>query len=509
MVLMGSCAATTTSLAESRLGQVHFPNSCKPEVQAHFLEGVALLHSFEFTEAEQAFGQVETDDPKCVIAAWGMALSKTQRNGAHAPKKDLAAGWIQLQPWLGIKAGTLREQMYLNAVSAMYEGYDKIPANERDDRYLARMQELRSKYPEDVNASLLYAIRLAFTAGPGKEGLEKRGESLAILLPIFKQYPNNPGAAHYIIHAADTAELAPEALPAARKYAAIAPDAPHALHMPSHIFNRLGYWKESISANQASARVAAEWIKTGRDGRFDELHALNNLEYGYLQLGQDEKAHQIIEQIESVAKTVPDPWLPVDARIYYDLETHDWLDAVKIEPPSESKFEENFDAYWIQAIAAARLGDPRKAEQSLELYRRSETAWNRAHGWGDVLGLALTEAESWTMFSEGKHDEAVNHLTAAAQYERDHPMYYADILPRPTEEMLGDMLLQMGRSTEALAAYEAALDVAPNRLDSLLGARTAAAKSGNIQLSDEYSEKIRKEGSLVRTGIQKNPHRTV
>lgn len=497
MVLMGSCAAPVTSLAESRLGQVNFPNSCKPEVQAHLLEGVALLHSFEFTEAEQAFGQVETDDAKCVIAAWGMALSKTQRNGAHAPKRDLDAGWVQLQPWLGIKAGTLREQMYLNAVRAMYEGYDKIPANERDDRYLARMQELRSKYPEDVNASLLYAIRLAFTAGPGKEGLEKRREALAILLPIFKQYPNNPGAAHYIIHAADTAELAPEALPAARKYAAIAPDAPHALHMPSHIFNRLGYWKESISANQTSARVAAEWIKTGRDGKFDELHALNNLEYGYLQLGQDEKAHQIIEQIKSVAKTVPDPWLPVDARIYYDLETHDWLDAVKIEPPSESKFEENFDAYWIQAIAAARLGDSRKAEQSLELYRKSETAWNKAHEWGDVLGLALTEAEAWTMFSEEKHDEAVEHLRAAAQYERDHPMYYADILPRPTKEMLGDMLLQMGRSTEALAAYEGALDVAPNRLDSLLGARTAAAKSGNIQLSDEYSGKIRKEGGLA------------
>jgi tetratricopeptide (TPR) repeat protein len=497
VVSMGSCIATATSAGESRLGQVDFPNSCKPEVQVRFLAGVALLHSFEFTEAEQTFRQVETDDPRCVIAAWGMALSKTERSGAHAPQKDLAAGWIQLQPWLAIKAGTDREQMYLTAVRGMYEGYDKIPANERDDRYLARMQEIRRKYPEDLNASLFYALRLAFTAGQGKEGLEKRREALAILLPIFKQYPNNPGAAHYIIHAGDTAELASEALPAARKYADIAPDAPHALHMPSHIFNRLGYWKESIGANQASARVAADWIKTGRDGKFDELHALNNLEYGYLQLGQDQKAHQIIERIEPVAKTVPDPWLSVDARIYYDLETHNWLDAIKIEPPSGSKFEENFDSYWIQTIAAAHLADPLKAEQSLELYRKSETAWNKGHGWGDVLGLALTEAESWTMFSEGKHDEAIAHLRDMAQYERDHPMYYADILPRPTQEMLGDMLLQMDRSTEALAAYKAALDVAPNRLDCLLGARTAAARAGNIRLSDVYAEKIRKEGGLI------------
>lgn len=181
----------------------------------------------------------------------------TQRSGAHAPQKDLTAGWTQLQPWLAIKAGTDREQSYLNAIRAMYEGYDQISADERDRKYLARMQDLRRQYPEDVNASLFYAIRLVFTAGSGKEGLEKRKEALAILLPIFKQYPNNPGAAHYIIHAADTADLAPVALSAARKYATIAPDAPHALHMPSHIFNRLGYWKESISANQASARVAA------------------------------------------------------------------------------------------------------------------------------------------------------------------------------------------------------------------------------------------------------------
>lgn len=497
MVVPICCVAIATSSGAASLGQVQFANSCKPEVQVRFLEGVALLHSFEFTEAEQVFGQVESDDPKCVIAAWGMALSKTERSGAHAPQKDLAAGWKQLQPWLAIKAETDREQMYIYAVRAMYEGYDKTAADERDRRYLTRMQEIRSKYPDDVNASLFYALRLGFTAGPGKEGLEKRREALAILQPIFRQYPNNPGAAHYIIHVADTAELAAQALPAALKYAAIAPDAPHALHMPSHIFNRLGYWKESISTNQASARVAAEWIRTGRDGTFDELHALNNIEYGYLQLGQDQKAHQLIEEMVPIAKTVPDPWIPVDARIYYDLETHNWLDAVKIEPPSESKFEENFDAYWIQTIAAARLGDSLKAEQALEQYRKSSAEWDKSHGWGDVLGLALTEAESWTMFSEGKRDEAVAHLKNIAQYERDHPVYYADILPRPTDEMLGDMLSLMGRWTQALQAYQAALELAPNRLDSLLGAMTAAAKSGNAQLSEEYVQKIRVEGGQV------------
>jgi hypothetical protein len=274
---------------EADLGDVHFPISCKAAVQSRFDYGLALLHSFEFREAEDAFRAVERDDPKCVIAAWGIALSTTERSGANAPQKDLAKGWTQLQPWLAIPAGTEREQMYVSAVRAMYVGYDKTPGDDRWHKYLNRMQEIRQKYPDDINASLLYGLGLTWTAGPGKQGIQQRREALAIFLPIFKQYPNNPGAAHYIIHAADTADLAAEALPAALMYAAIAPDSPHALHMPSHIFNRLGYWKDSIETNQTSVRVAAEWTKTGRDWRFDELHALNNIEYAYLQLARTSK----------------------------------------------------------------------------------------------------------------------------------------------------------------------------------------------------------------------------
>lgn len=500
LVVVGSCVATAASLGEDRLGQVHFPNSCRPAVQSHFLEGVALLQSFEFTEAEQAFGQVEEGDPQCVIAAWGMALSKTQRNGANAPRKDLAAGWTQLQPWLTMKAGTDREQMYLNAVRALYEGYDKTSADERGQKYRSRMEEIRRKYPDDINASLFYAISVAFSAGSGKEGLAHRREALAILLPIFRQHPNNPGAAHFIIHAADTPELAQEALPAAREYAKVAPDSPHALHMPSHIFNRLGYWKESISANQASARVAAEWIKDGRDGTFDELHALNNLEYAYLQLGEKERARETMKKIADLAsRPGGDPWVLIEARIYFDVDTHDWKDALLIQPPPKAKLSDNFEIYWMQAIAAAHLKQPVEARASLEKFSQSLSGWKKSQGpswdavWDSVFNIAMAEAKSWTMFSEGKHDEAVALLKNAAQLERDHPLYYADVLPRPAEEMLGDMLLQMGRAAEALNAYKAALDVAPNRLDSLLGAKAAAAMSGDVQLSNGYAEKIRKE----------------
>ena len=464
---------------KAALGNVHFPISCKAGVQSRFDYGLALLHSFEFRKAEEAFRAVESDDPKCVIAAWGIALSTTERSGAK----------------------TEREQMYVNAVRAMYEGYDHTSGDDRWHKYLDRMQEIRQKYPDDVNASLFYGLGLTWTAGPGKQGIQQRRQALAIFLPIFKQYPDNPGAAHYIIHAAHTSELAAEALPAARKYAAIAPDSPHALHMPSHIFNRLGYWKDSVETNQASARVAAEWAKTGGDGRFDELHALNNIEYAYLQLGQGEHAQEVIEQIKEIAKSGTDAWLAVDARIYYDLETHNWQDALKIEPPAGSGFDENFDAYWIETIAAARSGNTDQAEQALERYRKSSATWDKEHGWGDVLGVAMTEAQAWTMFSEGKHEEAVTHLRAIAQYERDHPMYYADILPRPSGEMLGDMLLQMDKPAEALAAYKQALELAPNRFDFLIGAKTAAARSGSMELSQEYTRKILAEGGLLPPGM--------
>ena len=351
--------------------------------------------------------------------------------------------------------------------------------------------------PTTFTASLFYGLGLTWTAGPGEKGLHQRREALAIFLPIFQRYPNNPGAIHYIIHAADTAELASEALPAARKYAAIAPDSPHALHMPSHIFNRLGLWQDSIVTNEASARVAAAWMTEGRAGSFDEFHALNNIEYAALQLGEDKRAEDVVEQIRTLAAKGDDPWLPTDARIYYDLETHDWKDAVQIEPPPSSPFEENFDVYWIETIGAARSGDPTKARATLGKYRDSETAWNKNHGWGDILGVGLAEAEAWTLFSEGHHEQAVARLRGIEAFECDHPMYYADILPRPTGEMLGDMLMQMSRPAAALAAYQAALKLAPNRLDSLLGATKAARLDGQQRLAERYSAAIRKEnGSL-------------
>lgn len=481
LLLAGAIATLTASYSfgdTGRLGESHFANSCKPAVQAGFEEGILLLHSFEFKEAERSFRAVETVDPTCSIAAWGVALAETERSGANAPPKVLVDGWKELQPWLTKPPGSAREQMYLQAVRAMYQDYEHTSGAVRWARYLSEMEILRRAYPHDVNASLFYALGLIWTAGPGDKGLAQRREALDVLLPIFQEYPNNPGAAHYIIHAADTPELATIALPAAHKYAAIAPDSPHALHMPSHIFNRVGDWQDSISTNIASARVAAQWTKEGRDARFDELHALNNLEYAYLQLGEQAKAREVIEKIGKLAvEPGGDPWSEVDARIYFDVDTHDWNDAIHIQPPPKSPFEENFDVYWIHSIAAAHLSESNVASRSLEDFRKSSSEWESSHGWGDVFHLALLEAQAWTLFSDGKHEDAVKQLSEAMRFEKSHPMYYPDILPRPAAEMQGDMLVQMGQRAGARRAYEAALKVAPNRRDSRVGLSSCSVPS--------------------------------
>jgi hypothetical protein len=352
------------------------------------------------------------------------------------------------------------------------------------------MQQLRSKYPTDQEASIFYALALVSTAGAGKAGVEQRREALNILLRLFEHNPKHPGVAHYILHAADTPELATIALPAARQYAAIAPASPHALHMPSHIFSRLGYWQESLESNVASANVAAEWVAQGKDGLFDEQHALNHVEYAYLQLGQDHKAFEQILVMQRLAtKKGGDPWWPIDARIYYDLDTHNWADALEIQAPSSSPFAENLDVFWIHTIAAARSNQPQQASAFLKDFKNSSSAFEKQHGWGDLIHLELLEAEAWTLFAQ-RNKKAVKMLRDAMVFEQAHPTYYPDVLPRPAAEMLGDMLVSLKSSGEALDAYKVALTIAPNRLNSLIGARDAAASSQHASLAARYSAAI-------------------
>jgi tetratricopeptide (TPR) repeat protein len=475
----------------ANFGEVRFENSCAPPVQQSLQQAIALLHSFEFGEATATFRAVESGDPSCTIAAWGIALSNTERQGASRPAPFLESGWKELQPWISRPAKTERERMYLDAVSKLYVGYENTSADERWQRYIAVMQQLRSRFPKDREAAIFYALALTSTAGSGKAGIEQRRAALDILLPLFAENPKHPGVAHYILHAADTPELAEIALPAARRYAAIAPASPHALHMPSHIFSRLGYWQESLDSNVASAQVAAGWVREGKDGLFDEQHALNHVEYAYLQLGQD---HNALEQIGNMQKLAATPggdsWWPVDARIYYDLDTHNWDDALEIQAPASSPFAENLDVLWIHTIAAARSNQAPQAVASLADFKKSSSEFEKQHGWGDLIHLELLEAQAWTLFAQNDRTTAVATLREAMAFEQAHPIYYPDVLPRPSPEMLGEMLLLLKSPGEALDAYKVALKIAPNRLNSLIGAHEAAIASQQAELAAQYSAVI-------------------
>jgi tetratricopeptide (TPR) repeat protein len=466
-----ACSAESSAFAAT-LGKVEFENSCKAEVRTQINEAVALLHSFEFKESEAIFDQVEHRDSSCVVAAWGMALARTERDGANAPQKTLQEGWDELRPWLSVKAGTQREQMYLDAVRGMYEGYSGTPGGVRWSRYLARMAALRRRYPQDSDASMFYALGLVWTAGEGQRGIAHRRRALSILLPLFTRLPDHPGDAHYIIHAADTPELAAIALPAARKYASIAPDSPHATHMPSHIFSRLGYWDEMIRSNEESARVAAEWVKDGRNGRFDEQHALTYLEYGYLQLNQRDKAREQISRISEVMNAPGgDPWAEIDARISYDVETSDWEDALKLEPPPASPFQENFDVFWVRALAAARLGRLEAARSALGSLSESIAQQRIGINYSHILHIYLLQAQAAVKVAEGEPKAAVRELRSAIDYERSHPVDYPNILAPPSAEVLGELLLDMRDAAGARRAFQEALVMAPNRLRSLDGLR--------------------------------------
>lgn len=473
------------------LGGVHFQTTCNPAVQPAFDYATALLHSFEFSESAREFRKIEKQDPTCSVAAWGVAMSMLERRGADMPQATLSAGWEELKPWLVTPAGSAREQMYLKAVSLMYRGFENTPASVRWARYVNETAIIHRTYPADINASLFYALALIWTAGSGPPGISHRRQALNILLPIFHAHPDNPGAAHYIIHAADVPDLAQIALPAARHYALIAPASPHALHMPSHIFSRMGLWDESIRSNIASVKAAELWTKEGKEARFDEAHALNALEYAYLQVGDDKSASETIAQISHVmAGKGGDSWAEVDAKIYYDLERDDWQDALRIEAPSDASFADSFDIYWIQAISLSQLNRSNDAEVALARFRDSSRTFSQEHGWGDTFEFEQMEAEGWLFFSTGERQKAIRMMTAAVAYEKAHPIYYSDVLARPAAEMLGNMYLLVDKPKPALTAYQTSLRLAPNRLDSLIGAYRAAIRGDEMSEAHRYALRV-------------------
>jgi hypothetical protein len=472
-----------------RLGKVHFSTTCAPAVQDDFDRGVAQLHSFWFSAAIDTFSAVLKEDPRCVMAYWGIAMSwwSNPFGGFRSPAA-LNAGLAAVDAAKATGAGSEREQAYIAAVERLYRDAGTIDQRARTLAYEKAMEALAARYRDDVEARIFYALSLGQTALLTDKTYANQLKAAAILEDEFKRQPEHPGLAHYIIHSFDVPPLAPRALDAARRYGAIAPDAAHALHMPSHTFTRVGYWKDSIDANLASAAAARKDHAVA-----EELHALDYQTYAYLQIAQDNAARENVEKAAAV-REIPTAGAgnaaPPTAGYYalaaiparYALEREAWAEAAALTPHPSPFHWPDAVTHFARALGAARSGNVASAKQEIEqLATLRDMIKNDAY-WADQVEIQRRGAMAWVALAEARHDDALALMRETAAMEDATEKSAVTPGPiKPARELLGDMLMQLGRPAEALAEYEATLKKEPNRFRAIYGAGRAAAAAGQRQ----------------------------
>jgi hypothetical protein len=507
LMVRGACA--------DQLGNVNFPTSCSAQAQPLLDQGLALLHSFQYTQARETFGAAAQQDPQCAMAYWGRAMSRYHQLWDFPQPGTLKEGLADVEQAEKMHAPTPRERAYVAAAAAFYQDDAKLTQEQRATNYSLAMAKLHQLAPQDVEAAELYALSLVALAEQDVEARANRIAAMTILKPIFEQQPNSPGAAHYLIHAADTPEFAEQGLAAARAYAKIAPDSSHAIHMPSHIFNRLGLWQESIASNIAASASAEHATDMHMAEAHYQTHAMDYLDYAYLQSGQEAKARAMANAEMSVHGSNEQEKLEHRALLEARnaIELHRWKEAAALSVPEIRKT--GLDAtYWARAIGAARSGDLEGARADVGKLReivalREEQSRNEGYKVSGEKATDLREAEAWLAFAEGKSQEAIAELEAAAQREEKEG---AESVRMPAREMLGDLYAEMKRPADALAAYQASLKFSPNRFDSLYGASLAARADGKDALWQSYSAKlsaIAKQGDrpeLAEVNSRSTPH---
>ena len=492
LVLMLALPLAAAAHDGETLGSVHFPISCSPTAQADFQRAVALLHSFWYEEALTAFTAITTAEPTCAMGYWGMAMSVYQPLWAPPSAAMLAKGSTAIAKGRGLNA-TPREKDYIAALAAFYTDTGTLDHRARAAAYEKAMAQIHARYPDDREAAVFYALALDATAPSTDKTYANQKKAAAILEKVYAEQPNHPGVAHYLIHSYDYPPLAGQGLVPARGYAKIAPSVPHALHMPSHIFTRLGLWQESIDSNLASARAGkAYYARLGKDTVWDQtLHALDYVAYAYLQTGQDAKARAVVEDLRAMPKAEPEnfaaayAYAAIPARVA--LEQRRWSEAAALTPVSPTFPWDRFA--WAQAITtfaralgAARSGDvpaARAEAAKLDGYRTALLAAKDTY-WAGQVDVQRQAAAAWIARAEGKKDEAVTLMRAAATLEdstEKHPVTPAPVVP--ARELLGDLLLDVNQPAQALLEFEASAGRDPNRLNGLLGAGRAAELSGD------------------------------
>ncbi len=495
-----SSAELPNAAAADRLGTVSFAVSCSSSVQASFNRGVALLHDFWYEEAKPQFERILKRDPGCSMARWGIAMSVFHQIWDRPDDSATATGWRELQAAEARPAKTAREREYIAALADFYRPGD-AGYQARIEAYSAAMGKLHEAYPEDVDAAAFYALSLLAAESPTDTSLAQERKAMAVLTPLWTKYPDHPGLVHYIIHACDNPPLAPDGLAAARAYGEVAPSGPHAVHMPGHIFARLGLWSEDIEANSASVEASRAAEARHESGWMDQFHSDDFLVYAYLQSGQEAKARAVVEDAnaaiahyQTMPGMAPDhymaglfPYYRAKLPIFIDLETRDWTSALAIEPVAGAPPETQTQVYWARAIAAGHLRRPADARQAsagydalIEELRKGPHAYY-AEGTGPKIRRG--EIAAWSAFADGNTDEALEDMRASADLQDKVGQGEVDI---PAREMLADMLLETKRPKEALAEYARALKLSPNRFNGLYDAGQAAEAAGDRTEARRY-----------------------
>jgi tetratricopeptide (TPR) repeat protein len=503
-VLLLALPAAAQQPAE-KLGTVNFPTSCSPAAQAEFTRAVALLHSFWFQHAIKGFEAAAMADPSCGIAGWGAAVAWLGNPLAGPPPAknvELGAGTVARAKSMGAK--TQRELDYIAAIEVFYKDHDKVDHRTRAVAYEKAMEALAARYPQDREAAIFYALALNITLNPNDKTYANQLKAAAILDPVFKQQPDHPGVAHYLIHSYDFPPIADKGLEAARRYATIAPSAPHAQHMPSHIFTRLGYWQESIETNRASVTAAKDELRQARleAGSYNALHAMDYIVYAALQLGKDREARAVYDEIRRIEKVDTEhfaaafAFTAIPAR--YTLERRQWADAAELALHPRGLSWQKFPQaesilVFARGLGAARGGNVAGAKSELarlEALRDRMTAAKNTY-WAEQSEIQRLAVAGWIARAEKRSDEALKLLRAAADLEsrtEKHPVTPGAI--QPAREMLGELLVELGQSSQALAEFEASLRTDPNRFHGLAGAANAAALAGNADKARLYYQQL-------------------
>ena len=490
-------------LTDKQYGKVEFDISCSDKVKQDFNLAVELLHSFEYEEAEKVFSRIIDKEPGCAMAYWGVAMANFHALWTPPSESELEKGLKAVQIAQTLKASK-RETEYINAIASFYKDWNKLDHHSRCLLFELEMQKVYNNFPGDIEAAVFYALALDAAADPSDKSFSKQKKAASILSALYPGHPDHPGIVHYLIHTYDYPELAILGLPAARKYASIAPSSAHALHMPSHIFTRLGLWDECIQSNLQSVSSAQCYAETARlKGHWDEeLHSLDYLEYAYLQKGANDSAKKLIDNLKTISNVDPvsfkDAYSFAAIPARFVLENRLWKGAAGLQlapanfPWSDFPWQEAI-IHFTRALGSIRIGQLSAADKDLkELSRLYDTLIQLKDNYkANQVAIQMKAIEAWIKLKEGKKNEALVLMQFAAEMENKtekHPVTPCEVIP--AKELLGDMLMELSKPNEALIAYEEDLRKHPNRFNALYGAGLAEDRSGNSSKAISYFQQL-------------------